>query len=101
MNQSQPQTQSPHHADDSYIATVSNAGRVSIPAEVRNLLNLASKDKIIFRVENGTVRIEPVLMTLKEIAGSVMPLQPEKDLETQIREAKEEHYQARAARKGY
>ena len=101
MTHPQFQTQSSNQPDDSFIATVSVSGRVSIPAEVRNLLNLVSKDKVIFRVENGTVRIEPVLMSLEEIAGSVTPLQPEKDLDTQIREAKEEHYQKRAARKGY
>ena len=101
MTNPQLHSQLPNQPDDSYIATVSDTGRVSIPAEVRHLLNLASKDKVIFRVANGTVRIEPVLMSLEEIAGSVTPLQPEKDLDTQIREAKEEHYQERAARKGY
>ena len=83
------------HIDGTYISTVNPKGRLTLPIQVRKILNIAPDDKILFRVEDGTVSIEGKLPTLEELAGSVTPFQPEKKLEIVIREAKEAHYQKR------
>lgn len=83
------------HIDGTYISTVNPKGRLTLPVQVRKILNISPDDKILFRVEDGTVSIEGKLPTLEELAGSVKPLQPEKELETVIREAKEAHYRKR------
>jgi AbrB family looped-hinge helix DNA binding protein len=73
-----------------YVTTVTQRGQVTIPAEVRRLLGAKPRDKIAFRVENGTVRLMPVEFTLEETFGSVTPLHRPEDIEELIRLAKDE-----------
>lgn len=90
MSPHQSHNPSPNYEDDVFTVTVSDLGRVSIPAQIKKRLNLKAKDKVNFRVKHDQVYIEPVPMSLEAIAGSVMPRQPGKDIDQQIREAKEE-----------
>jgi AbrB family looped-hinge helix DNA binding protein len=87
------------HQVGDYIGTVNTQGRVTLPEEVRKALQVHPQDKVVFRIEEGRVEIVGKLPTLEELAGSVMPLQPGKDLEEVIQEAKAEHYQHRFTQK--
>ena len=73
-----------------YVTTVTQRGQVTIPAEVRRLLNATPRSKIAFRVEGTTVRLAPVEFTLEETFGSVQPIQRPEDFEERSRSAKEE-----------
>lgn len=82
-----------------YIGTVSSQGRVTIPEEVRRLLNLHPQDKVVFRVIEDRIELAGKLPTLEELAGSFAPLQPERTLEEVIHEAKADHYAKRVTSK--
>lgn len=82
-----------------YIGTVSAQGRVTIPEEVRAMLGIQPQDKIVFRVTKEAIEISGKLPTLEELAGAFTPLQPDRDLEEVIREAKSEHYANRFTQK--
>ena len=78
-----------------YIGTVNTQGRMTIPEEVRRALSLHPQDKIVFRITADTIEIPGKLPTLEELAGSVQPLQPNKELGAVIKAAKTEHYSHR------
>jgi AbrB family looped-hinge helix DNA binding protein len=82
-----------------YIGTVNTQGRVTLPEEVRRSLQVHPQDKVVFRVTEDTIEIVGKLPTLEELAGSVRPLQPTKELEVVIHEAKAEHYAKRLTHK--
>ena len=91
----------PHNAvEGTFISTVNPKGQLTLPIEVRRTLSVQPGDKIVFCVKEGVVAIEGKLPTLEELAGSVTPLQPGKDLSEVIREAKAEHYKQRLRSKG-
>ena len=73
------------------ITTMTQRGQVTIPAEVRRLLNLKPKDKVAFEIEEREVRLAPVKFTLESAYGSVEPLHRPEDFEEITRVAKEEH----------
>lgn len=75
-----------------YIGTVSTQGRVTLPDEVRKILKLNPQDKVVFRVTAEAVEISGRLPTLEELAGSFTPLQPEREIDEVIHEAKSAHY---------
>ncbi len=77
-----------------YVATVTQRGQVTIPADVRRLLGTKERNKIVFQVEGGEVKVVPVEMTLEETFGSVTPLNRPEDFEELIRIAKEERAKA-------
>ena len=61
-----------------YVRTLTSKGQVVIPAEVRALLGLQPRDKVIFLVEDHRVTVMRAPMTLEDAFGSVPPLhQPE------------------------
>lgn len=74
-----------------YIATITSKGQVTIPVEVRQKLNLAPQDKLVFRiVEDNRVEIESLPMTLEEAYGSVDPITRPEDFDALRRVASEE-----------
>jgi AbrB family looped-hinge helix DNA binding protein len=73
-----------------YVTTVTQRGQVTIPADVRRLLNAKPRGKVAFRVEEGVVRLMPVEFTLEETFGSVTPLHRPEDFEELSRLAKDE-----------
>ena len=61
-----------------YISTMTSKGQVTVPVEIRRALGLKAQDKLVFRVVEGRVEIEPLPMSLEEAYGSVTSLtQPE------------------------
>ena len=76
-----------------YVTTITQQGRVTIPRDVRRLLNVGQGDKIAFRVEGSTIRLVPVEFTLEQVFGSVTPIQRPEDFEALSRAAKEEKAQ--------
>ena len=71
--------------------TMTKRGQVTVPAEVRRLLGLRPRDKVVFRIEDGRVQLAPVRYTIESAFGSVQPLPTAaEDFEEQIRQAKEE-----------
>ena len=73
-----------------YTATVTERSQVTIPAEVRRLLGIKARDKVIFAIEDDQVRLLPTTFTLESAAGSVPSLGREVDPDVLVREAKEE-----------
>jgi len=64
-----------------YISTITSKGQVTVPVEIRRSLGLKSQDKLVFRVVEGKVEMEPFPMTLEEAYGSVQPLATPEDFE--------------------
>ena len=63
---------------EEHVRTVTTKGQVTIPAEVRRLLEVEPGDKVVFRVTQGTVELQPAAMTLEDAFGAVTPrTQPE------------------------
>jgi AbrB family looped-hinge helix DNA binding protein len=74
-----------------YIATMTSKGQVTIPIQVRQQLQLAPQDKVVFRIVDGKhVEIEPLPMTLEEAYGSVPPLNRPEDFDALQQIANEE-----------
>ena len=64
-----------------YISTITSKGQVTVPAEIRRTLGLKPQDKLVFRVVEGKVEVEPFPMTLEEAYGSVEPLEKPENFE--------------------
>lgn len=90
--QTQPtETQPASRERKEYISALGAKGGVTLPVEVRQLLNVKPHDKVVFRVQDQKVEVAPAtVMSLEEIAGSVPPLASGKRIDEAIREAKEE-----------
>jgi AbrB family looped-hinge helix DNA binding protein len=56
-----------------YVASVKNKGQVTIPVQVRRKLDLHTGDRIVFRVTDTAVELEPARMTLEDTFASVTP----------------------------
>jgi AbrB family looped-hinge helix DNA binding protein len=71
--------------DKEFVATITSKGQVTIPAEIREQLGLAARDKVVFRLGKGNrVEMEALPMSLEEAYGSVAPLpRPENFAELQ------------------
>lgn len=74
-----------------YIGTVTQKGQVTIPVEVRRLLGVKPRDKVVFRITEGRVELGAPLMTLEETFGSVRPRQAPEDFKKLRDSAIEEH----------
>lgn len=71
--------------------SVSPKGQVTIPAEMRELLGLKPKDKVIFTMKDGEVRIIPLRRELDAIFMSVPALDPPRTWEEITEIVREEH----------
>jgi AbrB family looped-hinge helix DNA binding protein len=61
-------------------ATINSKGQITIPKEIRALLDLQSGDRIYFIVgESGEVRFVPVTRDISALKGMITP--PEKPVE--------------------
>ena len=76
---------------EEHIRTVTTKGQVTIPAEIRRLLEVEPGDKVIFRVREGTVELGPAAMTLEDAFGAVSPRSQPEDLANLRDTAIEEH----------
>jgi AbrB family looped-hinge helix DNA binding protein len=78
---------------EEYIRTVTTKGQVTIPAEIRRLLEVEPGDKVVFRVREDTVELQLSTMTLEDTFGAVTPRKRPEDF-AELREiAVEEHAQ--------
>ena len=73
-----------------YISSVTSKGQVTIPAVVREKLGIGLRDKVIFRIVDDRVEVEPLPMTLDEAYGAVTPLNRPEDFADLRRVAREE-----------
>jgi len=76
---------------EEYIRTVTTKGQVTIPVEIRRLLDVGPGDKIVFRVREKTVLLQPVTMTLENTFGAVTPRSQPEDFAVLRDIAIEEH----------
>ena len=76
---------------EEHIRTITTKGQVTIPAEIRRLLEIEPGDEVIFRVREGTVELQPVAMTLEDAFGAVTPRSQPEDLADLRDTAIEEH----------
>ena len=82
-----------------YVSSVSPKGQITIPAEIREMLGVKPKDKVLFEVGDEGVKIRPLAARLEESYQSVSALSPARTLEEISQIAHEEHAQE-AAREG-
>jgi antitoxin PrlF len=73
------------------LATITQRGQVTVPAEVRRLLGVKPRGKVAFAIEGNLVRLLPAKFTLESAYGSVTPLHRPENFEEMIQEAMEEH----------
>ena len=52
-----------------YLAIVTQKGQVTIPAPIRNALNIKPKDRIAFELVDGEVRLRPTGSVVMTTAG--------------------------------
>jgi len=76
---------------EEYIRTVTTKGQVTIPVEVRRLLEVSPGDQVVFRVKEGTVELMTVSVTMEEAFGAVTPRSRPEDLASLRQIAIEEH----------
>lgn len=86
-------------AGSTFIVSVNEKGRMTLPAKVRQLLHLPAESSMveIFVQPDGSIAIQGRLPTVAETAGAVMPLAQSKDwkeMEAIIREEVAEHYRS-------
>lgn len=89
-----------HHG--AFVVNVNEKGRMTLPAKVRQLLNLPSEPSMVEMVirSDGTVTIQGRLLTVAETAGAVAPLMPPKDwkeIETIVRDEVAERYSSESS----
>ncbi len=66
-----------------YVTTITEKGQVTIPQELRRMLDLSPRDKVRFQVVNGAVQISKASSRLLAGFGAVTPQQkPENFQET-------------------
>ena len=54
-----------------YVSNLTSKGQVTIPVSIRKALGLKPRDKVAFRMENGTVRIQPARASVRDSAGTL------------------------------
>ncbi len=74
---------------------VGRRGQITIPREVRRLINVQEGDQIAFVIDGGQVVLKPITHSLLDLRGSV-PVEGEQDF-TSIRQ---EVFAARAKKQG-
>lgn len=54
------------------LSTVTSKGQITIPKEIRSLLNIKPNDRVDFVIEGGRAILVPV-KTLRDLRGTVTP----------------------------
>lgn len=79
-----------------YISSVSPKGQITIPAEIRELLGIKPKDKVIFEMGEERVKIRPLAARLEASYQAIPALTPARTLEEMMEIAHEDHAQEAA-----
>lgn len=66
---------------NTFVASVSSKGQVTIPVELRRILGISEPDRVLFREVDGLVVLEPVRLTIESAFGSVQPKAKPEDIE--------------------
>jgi AbrB family looped-hinge helix DNA binding protein len=74
-----------------YVRTVTGKGQVTIPVEIRRLLEVSPGDQVLFRVTESTIELQPATMSLEDTYGAVVPLNRPEDFAVLRETAIEEH----------
>ncbi len=72
------------------VASITERGQVTVPAEVRRLLGTGPHGKVVFEIDGSEVRLKRPEFTLETAFGSVQPIHRPENFEQMIRDAKEE-----------
>ena len=80
-------------------SSLSPKGQVTIPIEIRRMLGIKPKDKIVFTVEAGKVGLKPVRSALDELYQSLPSLREPRSWE-EIKESAHEDRAERLASEG-
>jgi len=80
------------------VTSLTQRGQVTVPAEVRRLLGLKSRDKVAFAIDDDQVRLMPVAFTLESAFGSVTPQNRPEDFKALSRVAREERVRLKTRR---
>lgn len=73
------------------MSSVSPKGQVTIPQEIRERLGLKPKDRVVFRLEGNSVRIEPLKSFVEDYYQSVPALTPSRSWKEIEEIAHEDH----------
>lgn len=73
------------------VATITQRGQVTVPAEVRRVLRVKPRDKVAFQIEGDQVRLAPVRFTLETAYGSVKPTHRPENFKRIAQHAKAKH----------
>jgi len=80
------------------VTSLTQRGQVTVPAEVRRLLGLKSRDKVAFAIDDDQIRLMPVAFTLESAFGSVTPRNRPEDFKALSRVAREERVRLKTRR---
>ncbi len=83
---------------EEYVRTVTTKGQVTIPSEIRRLLEVEPGDKVVFRVTESGVELQPVSMTLEDTFGAIDPRSQPENFAALRDIAIEEHVQQAVAK---
>ncbi len=72
------------------VTTVTQKGQVTIPVHIRKALKIKPKDKLVFEMVDGEVRVRPMKSRLLAGFGSVKPPSKPIDFKELRREIEEE-----------
>lgn len=61
------------------LATITTKGQVTIPADIRKALGLKPRDKVVFTLNQGEVKLEPSSSALRAGFGAVKPQRSPED----------------------
>ena len=64
-----------------FIRSVTQKGQVTIPAQIRRLLGIESRDRVVFSVRDGQVIVSAVTETLRSAFGALEPLNRPEDFQ--------------------
>ena len=70
--------------------TVTSKGQVTIPGELRRVLDIKPKDRVAFELVDGELRLRPVRSRLMAGYGAVRPRRKPQDFRGIRREVEEE-----------
>ena len=73
------------------VATLTQRGQVTVPAEVRRLLRVEPRGKLAFAIDGDQVRLLPARFTLESAFRSVTPRQRPEDFDRMIDQGMEEN----------
>ncbi|CAN5633408.1 hypothetical protein BH09CHL1_BH09CHL1_15990 [soil metagenome] len=75
-----------------FLTTMTQRSQVTVPSEVRALLDVHPNESLEFVIEEGEVKLRaPKFKSIRDLQGSVKPGPPTVDFDDQIEEAIEEH----------